>query len=120
MGRYNPDHEYDDCIGFADPGGRSALRAAGKGNPRNKQGDAVSFTGPDAVRCFAAAALASWLGLTAKGYGHSKVGKTQLLKMATSYTGKPYKRGEYLKAQADLKVWVQTMKSALPTRTIGE
>ena len=25
----------DDEIQFADPGGRSALRAAGKGNPRN-------------------------------------------------------------------------------------
>lgn len=27
--------DYDDGCDFADPGGRSALRAAGKGNPRN-------------------------------------------------------------------------------------
>lgn len=39
MGRYNPDSNFDeddDRSMFADPGGRSALRAAGKGNPRNR------------------------------------------------------------------------------------
>lgn len=34
--RHNPDHESDE-IAFADPGGRSALRAATRGNPRNKK-----------------------------------------------------------------------------------
>lgn len=34
--RYNPDHESDE-IEFADPGGRSALRAATRGNPRNRK-----------------------------------------------------------------------------------
>jgi hypothetical protein len=29
------DYDDDDCCDFADPGGRSALRAAHKGNPRN-------------------------------------------------------------------------------------
>lgn len=37
--RYNPDSNFDDPDDdrreFADPGGRSALRAAHKGNPRN-------------------------------------------------------------------------------------
>lgn len=37
--RYNPDSNFDDGddgrMEFADPGGRSSLRAAGKGNPRN-------------------------------------------------------------------------------------
>ena len=40
MGRYDYDYEpdYDSCdeFGFADPGGKSALRAASKRNPRNK------------------------------------------------------------------------------------
>lgn len=30
------DYDPDDRIYFADPGGRSALRAAGRGNPRNR------------------------------------------------------------------------------------
>jgi hypothetical protein len=34
MSRYDEDG-YDDLCDFADPGGRSALRAASKGNPRN-------------------------------------------------------------------------------------
>lgn len=32
----DPDDELIDGVGFADPGGRSALRAATKGNPRNR------------------------------------------------------------------------------------
>ena len=32
---YGEDEEREDQIQFADPGGRSALRAASKGNPRN-------------------------------------------------------------------------------------
>lgn len=37
MGRYSSDEDRDDLddIQFADPGGRSALRAASKRNPRN-------------------------------------------------------------------------------------
>lgn len=35
MRRYNPDSNFDDDMDFADPGGRSALRAASKHNPRN-------------------------------------------------------------------------------------
>jgi hypothetical protein len=31
----DPDNDYRDNISFADPGGRSALRAASKRNPRN-------------------------------------------------------------------------------------
>ena len=34
MARYDHDYE-DDGIEFMDPGGNSALRAAGPGNPRN-------------------------------------------------------------------------------------
>jgi hypothetical protein len=34
---FGPDYDYDDddSLDFADPGGNSALRAAGPGNPRN-------------------------------------------------------------------------------------
>jgi hypothetical protein len=38
MARFEPQEPDDDLIdgvGFADPGGKSALRAATKGNPRN-------------------------------------------------------------------------------------
>ena len=36
--------------------------------------------------------------------------------MATEYTGKPYKRGEYDKAREDLKLWIETMALALPIK----
>jgi hypothetical protein len=37
MGRFTDDWDHDrDGPDFADPGGRSALRAARKGNPRNR------------------------------------------------------------------------------------
>ena len=32
---YDEEYYYGGDVGFADPGGRSALRAAGPGNPRN-------------------------------------------------------------------------------------
>jgi len=32
---YGPDYDCEDGCDFADPGGKSALRAARKGNPRN-------------------------------------------------------------------------------------
>ena len=37
-----------------------------------------------------------------------------MLKMATEYTGKTYKRGQYEQAAADVGVWVDTMRAALP------
>lgn len=35
-GYFDYDDPRDDCCDFADPGGQSALRAATKGNPRNR------------------------------------------------------------------------------------
>ena len=35
MSRYRPWNKYEDDPQFADPGGKSALRAASKSNPRN-------------------------------------------------------------------------------------
>lgn len=39
---------------------------------------------------------------------------TKLFQMATAITQKPYKRGEHDKAVADLQVWIDTMRAALP------
>lgn len=86
----------------------------------NANGDAVCFNGPDAVRLYQAAALASGIGLLQKGIKPTRgwTMKAALAK-ATQITGKPYKRSEAAKAQADLRVWVQTMKAALPHDTMG-
>jgi len=35
--------------------------------------------------------------------------------MATTYTGVKYKRTEWEKAVSDLKVWLETMKSTIPS-----
>lgn len=79
----------------------------------NAKGEATSFTGDKAVNVYRAACLASALGLAEVGIGISRHGpsKTQLLKIATQYTGVKYKRGEYAKAKADMKQVVQDAKA---------
>lgn len=74
------------------------------------------FAGPDAVNLVRAVYLASHLKLFAKtGIRPTRhVGPTDMLRMATGYTGKKYKRGAYLAAAEDVRVWVETMKAALP------
>jgi len=73
------------------------------------------FEGRDAVKLFNAAALKSALGLLALGIAPTRgfTGKRGLAK-ATEYTGKPYKRGQYALAIADLQAWCDAMASALP------
>lgn len=85
----------------------------------NAKGDAVSFVGPDAVNMFRAATLASALKLYAatKMLPTRGVTASGMLKLASEYTGKKYKRGEYQKAADDVGQWVQTMKAALPHKT---
>jgi hypothetical protein len=39
---------------------------------------------------------------------------TAMLELATTFSGKKYKRGEYLKAAEDLSTWIETMRAALP------
>lgn len=75
----------------------------------------VSLVGPDAVALFRVAALTSALGLLSKGITPTR-GLTvkRALGMATEYTGQTYKRNEIERARADLKVWIETMKSAIP------
>lgn len=87
----------------------------------NAKGDAVSFAGRDAVEVFAAAALASGLGLLAVGIMPARgwTLKAALAK-AKTYTGQTYKgKKDIPRARADLKVWIETMKSALPTTQEG-
>lgn len=74
------------------------------------------FAGPDAVAVFQAAALSSGIGLLQVGIKPRRDWTmTKALAKATEFTGVKYKRGEAVKARADLKVWIETMKSALPT-----
>lgn len=78
----------------------------------------TTFVGPDANRYFMAMTLWSALKL----YGKHKIrvsrgaGPKWLLSQAKKYTGKDYKRGEYLVAAEDVKQWADTMKMALPTK----
>ena len=83
----------------------------------NSKGNGVSFVGPDAVELFRVACLASAMGLyKAKiSPGPGCMTGPQALKDATRYTGIAYKRGEYDQARSDLKIWIATMKSAIPS-----
>jgi len=77
----------------------------------------TTFSGPDAVNLYRAITLKAGLRL----YGKTGIKPNRnwtsgaMLKVATEYTGKNYKRGEYLKASEDLTIWIETMKLALPT-----
>jgi hypothetical protein len=79
-------------------------------------GGGISFNGPDAVNLFRATALWSALGLYAKtGIKPNRAWTpTVMLKMAGEYSGKTYKRGQHDQARADVKVWMDAMKAALP------
>jgi hypothetical protein len=78
-------------------------------------GVATCYSGPDATNLFRAMTLRSALKLAKVGISATRgVGPTALLKMAEGYSGKRYKRGQYDAAVADLTVWIETMKSALP------
>ena len=80
-------------------------------------GQATAFVGPDAVAVFQAAALMTGIRLMSKGIRphRSWTSMRKALEQATRYTGHVYKRTEHERACADLKIWIETMKSALPT-----
>ncbi len=81
----------------------------------DKAGNATCFSGPDAVEVFRAATLSSALGLLRAGIVPRRgLTLTKALAMCHRYTGRRYKRTEVEQAQADLRVWIETMKSALP------
>jgi hypothetical protein len=76
----------------------------------------MSFVGADAVDLYRVMTLRSSIDL------HRKCGLiptrgvtiTKMFKLAGQYTGQTYKRGQHERAIADLTVWIETMKSALP------
>ena len=74
------------------------------------------YSGPDAVNLFRANCLRVALELYAKtGMVVSRnVTATSMLVMAKQYTGKGYKRGEQAKAAADVTIWVNEMRDAIP------
>jgi hypothetical protein len=74
----------------------------------------MCFSGPDAVNLVRAISVKSALRLAMGGLSIRGISKTGLLKIASEYTGKKYKRGEYQKAREDLTTWIETMKLALP------
>lgn len=73
------------------------------------------YAGPDATELFACAVLRSAIGLLEKGIQPTR-GYTmkRALGACKRYTGKTYKRTQAAQAKADLTVWIETMKSALP------
>src|SRR4051794_20570313 len=76
----------------------------------------TGFVGQDAVNLFRAISLVSALNLyaTHKILATRTVTPTRMLNLATQYTKKPYKRGQHAQAAADVQVWVDTMRAALP------
>lgn len=82
----------------------------------NKAGECTTFVGPDSINYVRATMLASALKLYAKakiiptrGFGPAK-----MLAAATGYTGRKYKRNDYLLAAEDVLKWAHEMKAALP------
>jgi hypothetical protein len=82
----------------------------------------TTFVGRDATQLVRAAALEACLRLYAKTGIIPTRGLTisKMLVAAAQYTGKKYRRGSANVAAADLKVWVETMKSALPVERVDE
>jgi hypothetical protein len=86
----------------------SEIKTFGKGG--------VLFAGPDAIELFRAATLKSALSLLKVGITPTRgLSGTKALAMVKRYTGETYKRGEFDRAIKDLIVWIETMKSAIPT-----
>jgi hypothetical protein len=74
------------------------------------------YSGPDAVRLQQAITLRSAIQLyRACGVIPTRgMGIVNMLKLATTITSKTYKRTQSAQAEADLHIWIETMKSALP------
>ena len=73
------------------------------------------FCGPDAIRLYRAVAVRSALKLAKAGIKINRyTTTTDLFKIATEYSGKAYKRGQYDQAMADVTIWIDVMRSAIP------
>ena len=79
-------------------------------------GKVTSYVGPEATEAFRAIAIAQALKLYAKT--GMKVNRaytpTRMLAVASSMTGKTYKRGQYAQAGEDLQNWADAIKAKLP------
>lgn len=77
---------------------------------------ATTYAGRDAVDLMRARVLASSLKLYAKcGLLPTRTMKiTALLKLATAYTGRPYKRSEAMRASDDVFIWANNFALSLP------
>lgn len=84
-------------------------------------GSLLTASGFEAVECIRVATLMSAIGLLLSSSGRIQPVRGFTLKkaltMAQHYTGRTYKRTEADKAKADLKVWLETMKSTIPAET---
>lgn len=74
------------------------------------------FVGSDAISLVRAITLVSALKMYAKHKMIITRGATPayLLQLAATYTGKKYKRGQYIAAADDVQLWADTMRAALP------
>jgi hypothetical protein len=79
-------------------------------------GGGITMAGRDAVNLYRAITLRQALAMYAKTGMLMTRGATPtvILKLASEYTGKAYKRGQHLQAAADVQVWIDTMKAAMP------
>jgi hypothetical protein len=80
------------------------------------KGGGFTINGRDGMHYFRALNVRMGLSLWIKsGIRLTRaVGPTQLLALASEYTGKQYKRNQHQQAMEDLQVWIDTMKAALP------
>src|SRR4051812_28662227 len=80
------------------------------------------FEGRDGVALFRAIALRSGLRLYAKtGMRPNRMWTpTAMLQAATGYTGQKYRRGQHEKAAADLTLWIDAMRAAIPVVVEGQ
>ena len=87
----------------------------------NPDGSLSALIGPDAIELMRVQSIIQGIKLHIKSGGRMMItrgmGITKLLALATTYTGKKYKRTEGEQAMQDLNVWFQTMKSSIPTIT---
>ncbi len=77
----------------------------------------TTLVGPDAVNLYRAIHVQSALLMYAKTGMLMTRGATPtvLLRIAKEYTGKDYKgKDKYTQAADDVRVWIDTMKAALP------
>ena len=82
---------------------------------KGKKSTITSYVGPDATHLFQARTLVISLKALQKGFMLTRgATPTRMLSLATSFTGKKYKRGQYDEAINDVQIWVNTMECALP------